>query len=289
MRKCAFLTMDSLSEFECYDELLYEPLRKIGWDTEAVSWRKKNADWDQYEVVIIRSPWDYQNAPDAFMNVLETIENSSARLENDLDLVKWNIRKTYLRDIEKKGVTIVPTLWGELLTADALPQYFDALGSDEIVIKPVISANADDTFRLKADSVNEMIPQLCEIFKSREYMVQPFMKSIVDEGEYSVFFFGDVYSHTILKTPKREDFRVQEEHGAMLRKVEPEEDLLLLAQDTLKEIDPKPLYSRIDFVRFRETFAVMEIELIEPSLYFNLDPDSPERFAKAFKEWMAAL
>ena len=113
------------------------------------------------------------------------------------------------------------------------------------------------------------------------------MDYITQEGEFSVFFFGDTYSHTILKTPKANDFRVQEEHGGKLTLVDPEDDLLDVARQTRDMIHPEPLYTRADYVRTsHNTHALMELELIEPSLYFNMDQESPKRFARVFDEWM---
>jgi glutathione synthase/RimK-type ligase-like ATP-grasp enzyme len=279
--------MDSLEEFECYDHLLFEPLEQLGWSVEEVSWRNRQVDWSQFEVVVIRSPWDYQQDPGAFMDVLEEIEQSSAALENSLDLVKWNIDKTYLRDLKKQGIEIVPSLWREHFNAQEWPDFYEELQSEEIIIKPTVSANADDTYRIKRSESDHSSDKLSSIFADRPFMVQPFMDKIITEGEFSVFFFGDTYSHTILKTPKAKDFRVQEEHGGTLKTVEPGEDLLRSAYKLLEVITPRPLYSRMDYVRTEnDSFALMELELIEPSLYFNMDPKSPQRFAKVFDEWM---
>ena len=118
-------------------------------------------------------------------------------------------------------------------------------------------------------------------------MVQPFMPNIVSEGEFSLFYFGGEYSHTILKTPKPKDFRVQEEHGGIIKAVQPTDKLLKAGQKVFEFIAPKPLYARIDFVRdAADDFALMELELIEPALYFRMDEESPKRFAKIFDGWM---
>ncbi|MGB0496505.1 MAG: hypothetical protein ACPGJI_09115, partial [Kangiellaceae bacterium] len=111
MKNCVILTMDNLEDFECYDSLLKEPMKNIGWNTHEISWRAENIDWDQYDAVIIRSPWDYQEDADAFMKVLTDIEQSKAILLNGIDLVKWNINKKYLAELHEKGVPIVPTIW----------------------------------------------------------------------------------------------------------------------------------------------------------------------------------
>ncbi|HLR26884.1 MAG TPA: hypothetical protein VK112_13545, partial [Fodinibius sp.] len=118
MRKCAFLSMDSLEDFECYDHLLFEPLAKRGWAATEISWRNKETDWDIFDTVIIRSPWDYQQDPEAFFKVLQQINDSSALLENSLETVRWNIDKTYLRDLEDHGIEIVPSLWPNSFAKD---------------------------------------------------------------------------------------------------------------------------------------------------------------------------
>lgn len=287
MKRCAFLSMDNLDNFEVYDHLLYKPLKQLGWTAEEVSWRNTSINWDVFDAVIIRSPWDYQDDPEAFLNVLKNIESSSAVLENSFETVKWNIDKTYLRNLQQRGIEIVPTLWCNQFYVDELPTFFTELESQEIVIKPTISAGADDTFWIQKNEQNQYTKRLSSIFSDRPFLVQPFMENIISEGEFSVFFFGDTYSHTILKTPETNDFRVQEEHGGRLQKVEPETHLLSTARQTLNIIDPLPLYTRADYVRTADdTFALMELELIEPSLYFNMDPESPKRFARVFDKWM---
>ncbi len=279
--------MDNLDEFVVYDHLLFEPLKELGWQAEEVSWRKNDVDWNHFDAVIIRSPWDYQKDPKAFLEVLSEIEQSNALLENSLEIVKWNIDKTYLRDLESHGVEIVPSRWHKTFNADLFPAIFSDLKSEEIVVKPTISAGADDTFRIHKSNYDIFFDDLKSIFKKRPFLVQPFMENITAEGEFSVFFFGDTYSHTILKTPKTNDFRVQEEHGGRLTLVEPEDDLLNVARTMRDMIEPEPLYTRADYVRTdNDSFALMELELIEPSLYFNMDPESPKRFAKAFDKWM---
>lgn len=283
MRRCCFLSMDDLGSYVSDDELAVDPLRKLGWQVDTVSWRDKSIDWNDYEAVIIRTPWDYQRDPEAFLNVLETIDASSARLENPIGIVKWNLNKGYLRDLEARGVNIVPTAWKEKGIAEPdVRGWLELFKTDEVVIKPTVSATAEFTYRLTGFE-----PVLTEIFVDREYMVQPFMPNIVTEGEYSLFYFNGEYSHTILKTPKARDFRVQEEHGGIITAVKPSEKIVDAAQTVFNLITPLPLYARIDLVRdARDNFALMELELIEPALYFRMDDGSPARFARAFDKMM---
>jgi hypothetical protein len=275
--------MDDLGHYVADDELAVPPLRESGWQVDTISWRDKTVDWNDFEIVVIRTPWDYQREPEAFLDVLRTIDASSARLENALDIVEWNLNKTYLRDLGTKGVNIVPTLWKKKgITEAEVREWLAHFETDEVVIKPTVSATAEFTYRL-----HEFGPELTGIFEDREYMVQPFMPNIVAEGEYSLFYFGGEYSHTILKKPKPADFRVQEEHGGIITAVAPSPDLLEKARAVFDFIKPIPLYARVDFVRdAQDNFALMELELIEPALYFRMDGESPARFAGALDRRM---
>lgn len=297
MKLCAILSMDCLDDFEAYDHLIEPPLLTLGWQTKTVSWREKNVDWDQYDAVVIRTPWDYQDDAPAFLQVLADIERSSAHLENSLDIVKWNIDKIYLQDLQQHNVQLVPTLWRDQLsenslTAQNLHSFFKEFTSDQFIIKPRISANADNTFWLTQQNYKDKVNEINNAFCQRDFMVQPFMESVINEGEYSLFYFNGHYSHAILKTPKQDDFRVQEEHGGRLQKISPESELTKQANICMQAIEKlhgMPLYARVDFVRYQQSFVLMEAELIEPSLYFNMDTESPQRFAEAFVQRMNKL
>jgi len=282
-KKVALLSMDSLQNFYSYDKLLVGPLSKLGWDAEEISWRKENVDWHYYDAVIVRSTWDYQNDSEKFLSVLENINNSSAHLENDLELMNWNMNKKYLFDLEKKGIKIVDTIWETSFNSNNTYDYFDRLNSEEIIIKPNISANADNTFRLSKEKLNGHMKELEQVFAQRDFMVQPFIQNIVDEGEYSLFFFNSEFSHCVLKKPKENDFRVQEEHGGIFKSINPTEQQKSIAENIIKKLSTIPLYARADLVRTAQNeFVLMELELIEPSLYFNLDDESAEKFSSAF-------
>jgi len=273
--------MSSIEGFVTYDGAAIPPLEALGWTVDSVPWRAET-DWAAYDAVVIRSPWDYQDDADAFMEVLESIDRVT-RLENPLDVVRWNLRKTYLRDLEAAGVPVVPTRWADGgLTACALAEAFRQWKTHEVVAKPVVSANADGTFRLGPDPLTW--EGALALLRRRPCLVQPFVLSVVDEGEFSVFAFGGVVSHAILKTPAPRDFRVQEEHGGTIRAVEPSPDLLDLTRAALAAVphDAPLLYARVDAVRMPDgRLAIMELELIEPSLYFPYGPGSAERFAAA--------
>lgn len=285
MPHAVFLSTDNLEEFFVYDELLIPYFEQNNWQVSTLSWHDNTIDWNQYDYVIVRSTWDYQQNAEAFIECLERIDSSSATLLNPLSLIKWNIKKHYLRDLQKQNITIVPTQWFSYFDAREFLTCFDTFSTDTLIIKPVLSANADDTFKLNRVDVDDKLAMLETCFASREYMVQPFMNNIQNEGEYSLFYFGGAFSHGILKVPKQGDFRVQEEHGGALFSINPNDDgfsqMGKVAEKALAAMPTQALYARVDLIRYGNDWALMELELIEPSLYFNLDEQSPRRFVDA--------
>lgn len=268
--------MDDMAGYVSDDELAIESLRSLGWRVETVSWRDKTARWNEFDLVVIRTTWDYQKYPGEFLATLERIDSLTS-LENSLDTVRWNLDKRYLREMESRGVRIVPTIWEGNYDEDSFEQWLEEFSTDEIIIKPTVSATAQNTFRLRTFD-----PELTTIFERHPFMVQPFLRSIVDEGEYSLFSFNGELSHAILKTPKSGDFRVQEEHGGIITELEPGSQLIDAAAQALNTIERDLLYARVDLVRVEDGgFALMELELIEPALYLRMNNDAPRRFAAA--------
>lgn len=268
------------------DHLAFAPLSRLGWSVDSVPWRRDGVDWASYDAVVIRSTWDYAKEPDVFLAVLTEITRSGAPLFNPLDLVKWNLRKTYLRDLGNRGVSIVPTVWRERLGRGELQGLLDKSGSNEIVVKPVVGASAHGAFRVSAVTSPREVAEIEAYYAERALMAQPFLHAIPTEGEFSLFYFNGEYSHAILKRPKALDFRVQEEHGGSNTAVVAAPALLEAGAFVLSALDETPLYARVDFVRANDArnFWLMELELTEPSLYLRMDSAAPERFARALNE-----
>ena len=282
-RRCCFLSMDDMGHYVADDDLAIAPLDDRGWEVSTISWRDTDVDWNEFAIVVIRTPWDYQRSPNEFLTVLERIDSSNARLENPLDVVKWNLDKRYLFDLESRGLQIVPTIWDGVYDQRVFYRWMADLGCDELIIKPTVSATAEHTYRL-----TEFDASLVDVFADRSFMVQPFLESIVTEGEYSLFYFNGEYSHTILKSPKAEDFRVQEEHGGLITAFKPDQTLRDAGGRAFEMIKPSPLYARVDLVRNDESeFVLIELELIEPALYLRMDPEAPARFARAIDVLMS--
>jgi glutathione synthase/RimK-type ligase-like ATP-grasp enzyme len=290
MRRCAFLTLADPTGFVIDDELARGPLAELGWRVDALPWDRPGIRWQDYEIVVIRSTWDYYYRPEQFVAVLAGIEASGTPLENRLALVRWNLQKSYLRELELRGVPIAPTLWRDRLQRGELAALFAAAGGEEAVIKPVVGAGAVGAWRLERRNLQRVAGNVEDYYQDRPLMLQPFASAVLTEGEYSLFWFNGTYSHAIVKVPQAGDFRVQEEHGGDIRAVTPEASLRAAGERALAEIGEVPLYARGDFVRTNDGSGwwLMELELIEPALYLRMDPQAPQRFAAAIVARAAA-
>lgn len=265
------------------------PLEAKGWTVDQVPWRSPDVDWNAFDAIYIGTPWDYPQDVNRFIDVLERIDRSRAVLVNDLALVHWGLPKTYLRDLEERGADIVPSHWQMHLAKGDLAAFFDRIVGETLIIKPVVSTNATDTFLLDRDAASRQETALLQTFHNRAFVVQPFIANIKTDGEYSLFYFDKRFSHAIRKVPKARDFRVQEEHGAEITAVLPEPELIETADRVLALVTPMPVYARCDLVRGPDgRFLLMELELIEPSMYLRMHADAPERFAAAFDQYVSS-
>jgi hypothetical protein len=287
MPRIAFLTLEDRADFVIDDALAIAELDARGVRVDEVPWLRADVDWRVYEGIVIRTTWDYQRRFGEFMELLDRIEAMAIPLANSASLVRWNARKTYLADLAGRGVRVVPTERGRGLSLDDLRGLRERIGADEVVLKPLIGANADDTFWLSARTDQAELQAIAASFQGREWMAQPFVSAILQEGEYSLFYFDGRYSHAVVKRPAPGDFRVQEEHGGLIERWEPDADAKSAAGAALAAIAERPLQARIDLVRMGDGgLALMELELIEPSLYFRMHEDAPGNFADAVEEWL---
>ena len=285
--RCAFLTMDNTEGWSIDAGLCIPHLEQLGWQVDWIPWRRPQVNWDSYDLVYAAAPWDYPENASEFLQVIERVAGSSAALVNPVELVRWNVSKTYLRDLQSLGIAIVPSQWYERFAQEDLPDWFEHFASEKIIVKPVISANAANTFLLEAPVDASTIGRLEAVFTNRAFMVQPFIENIRSEGEFSLFYIDGALSHAIQKTPKPGDFRVQEEHGASIVRADPGASLQAAGTAAMRLVRPAPVYARADFVRASGgQFLMMELELIEPSMYLRMDEGAARRFANALHGYM---
>jgi glutathione synthase/RimK-type ligase-like ATP-grasp enzyme len=214
--------------------------------------------------------WGYHLQPERWDTLLAAWP-AEVPLVNAPALLRWNSDKRYLDHLAAAGVPVVPTRFAAFADEAELASARAAFGTDELVVKPRISASAAGTTRVRP---GDPAPRLLDA------MIQPFIASVQDQGEHSIFFFGGERAHAVRKVPAAGDFRVQREYGGAFTPAEPDRDQLAVARAALAAAPDLPLYARVDLVRDRAGQPrLMELELVEPDLYLDLAPDAGAGFA----------
>ena len=289
-KKCAILTIKDLSDFACYDDLLVPPMDTLGWDISFIPWDLSDVNWNDYDIILIRSTWDYQSRIQEFLKVLDSIDKSKSLLINPLPIIHWNIEKTYLIELEAKGIGTIPSLFQKKFSPKEIIQSFLKFNCDKIIIKPVVGANADNIILGSKFDIKSQLHEIQGIYSELPHIIQPFLNSVLKEGEFSLIYFNEKFSHALSKIPKEGDFRVQEEHGGKINIIKRLPiKIQNLADKVIKVLPKNCFYSRIDILLMHGEPKVIEVELIEPSLYFNLDPESSKMFAHELIEYFNNL
>ena len=250
-----------------------------GVDVTAVFWNNPGVQWKEYDVVIIKAPWDYHENLTDFINWLDMLADLNIKVLNPVEVVKWNSNKRYLLEIADKCLTVIQSAYLEKgASFDA--RYFDQFNTDKLVIKPCVSAGAKNTIILEKANVEARKDEVNALLAEEDFLVQPFIPEI-REGEWSFLFFNGSYSHSVLKTPKQGDFRVQHYHGGSISFPAPEPLFIAQASEYLKAAPAQTLYARVDGVIKDGAFQLMELEMIEPYLYLDGDNQRFENYYNA--------
>lgn len=259
----ALVTWSGLPELASDDRLLRAALERRGFRVDAVAWDDAAVAWRDYAAVVVRSTWDYHKRIDEFRAWIESLDG--VRVWNPQNVLRWNTHKAYLLDLERQGITIVPTIL--VRRGDPLP----AIPWSDVIVKPAVSATAHRTARGTAN--------LAELVRQSDVLVQPFVEEVVRDGELSFIFFGKRFSHAMRKRPAGGDFRVQNEYGGSADAFEPAPQLIEQALQIANALGEQWLYARVDCVERDGRLLLMELEATEPSLF--LDAPAAERFADA--------
>jgi len=198
-------------------------------------------------------------------------------LLNPARIVRWNADKHYLGDLAAQGLTVVPTRTLPRGTRVPLAQIMAEEGWDRAVVKPAIGASGVDTFLADATRLNEGERPLAARSPNHDYLVQPFLPQFSREGEWSLVFLDNEYSHAVVKRPAAGEFRVHEEYGGSVTAAKPDAGLVRQARRFVDAVEPLA-YARVDGVVVDGVLTLVELELIEPELFFRADPRAFERF-----------
>jgi glutathione synthase/RimK-type ligase-like ATP-grasp enzyme len=267
---------------------LTSALTRFGIDHAVHVWDDVNVAWSRFELVLIRSTWDYSGRLPEFLAWCDGVE-SMTRLINSADVVRWNTDKRYLRELQAHGIPIVPTTF--IAPGDTV-----RITEGEVVVKPTVSAGAADTERFKADeavSAAAFVEQLNDA--GRTAMVQPYIASVDQRGETALVYFGGSFSHAFRKGPiltgKTEMLGglFALENLSATEPVPSERALAEQVMDLVPGGRDAVLYSRVDLVLDDDGEPmVLELELTEPSVNFDLADGSVDRFIRELQLLLAS-
>jgi len=248
------------------DILLIPEFKKKGIHATPVAWDDKDVNWNQFSTLILRSCWNYHLNDQRFIQWLSMIRQKGIQLLNPFDVVCWNIHKKYLLELEQKGVSIVPASIVPKQSLVSLHTLFDETSYEEIIVKPAIGASGSGILRIrKHDKKSEKLFQ--KLLSVSDCLIQPYIKES-HHVEISVVFFGKTYSHSIFRHSKK--------------LFTPHQSIINQAKSVVNAIPNPLLYARVDGLIIQGKFLLMELELIEPELFFDIYPKGAEAFVECF-------
>jgi glutathione synthase/RimK-type ligase-like ATP-grasp enzyme len=280
-RRVALATYGRAPALAPDDQLLVPALDALDILAEPVVW-SSHAMWTAFDAVIIRSCWDYHLHSDAFHAWLSSLEKAGVPVWNPAPIIRWNSDKRYLIELEDRGV---PAIHTEIVRRGRVSDVEDVVERNRwkrFVVKPAISASGFETYALDTPLDDYSRATISRVASSGDILVQPFADEIPEHGELSFMFLDGGFSHAALKRAAvaTGEFRVQTEHGGTVDRTSPPEHLVEQAARSLAVLPTMPLYARVDGIVRDDQFVLMELELIEPNLFLDLEPTAPERMAR---------
>ena len=272
-----FATCDQQPLIAADDQLLADALRPLGVEVTPIPWTEIDP-FAQVDAppIVLRSTWDYHRIPTMFTTWLSALQDSGRTVWNDPAIALGNIDKIYQRQLESAGLAIPKTRWLDRIDQESIREALEEERWQRAVLKPRIAATAYGTFLVTPDSLptdEDLAPA-----RASGALLQEFVAEIVDRGEVSLMYCDGVFSHAVSKRAKPGDYRVQQDFGGVVVSFAPSSDLLGFADRVMSTV-PSCLYARVDVVETNRGPLLMELELIEPELYFLVVPSAAGRFA----------
>lgn len=262
------------------DELLTSALRRNGLTVHRIDWTNRDFDWSSTRSVIFRSTWDYTERFDEFLQFVRSLLTRTLVI-NPVSIILWNLDKHYLRDLHVRGVQIPETIYIEKNSDVDLRTLVEFHRFGEAILKPAMSAGARHTYRLNDGNLQEHEALFQRLIKEEAMMLQPFLPSVMTEGERTLMVIGGRFTHAVIKKAKAGDFRVQDDFGGTVHHYSPTPEEILFAEHAVSVCDPLPFYARVDILTAANgTPVVSELEMIEPELWFRFHPEAADRLAE---------
>ncbi len=263
------------------DRILSAALGASAFQVARVDWADPAIDWRAFDAIVIRQAWDYFDRLDEFRAWLDRVEPLT-RVVNPPGVIRWNCDKRYLVDLIDAGVPTVPTTVVRRQTpAPDLSDLLARHGFSEAVIKPAVSGAGRETYRIRAEDAAAARTPWQRLVAQEDMLLQPFMPAIVEHGEVSLIVIDGEASHAVRKIAAPGEFRVQDDHGGTVHAHAPTEAEAAIARQALAAAPEPVAYARVDLVQTGSGPVVMELELIEPELFFRHQADAAARLAEA--------
>jgi glutathione synthase/RimK-type ligase-like ATP-grasp enzyme len=254
------------------DMLVQKALEERGLKVNRINWDHSEADWSATRFILFRSTWDYFDRFAEFRRWLERVRHQTS-LINPYSIISWNLDKHYLEDLRAKGTCIPPTLFIEKGDSRPLERIVEETGWEELILKPVVSGAARHTYRFTAAEAGKHEQVYRQLIREEGMIVQEFQHQVLTKGEVAFMLFGGRFTHAVLKRAREGDFRVQDDYGGSIELYSASGEEIAFAEKVVSLCRPQPLYARVDAIwDNQDQLAVSELELIEPELWFRLNP-----------------
>lgn len=264
------------------DELLETELKKLGLTIKRVAWDDPYFDWSTTKYALFRAVWDYFDRIQEFKNWYHRTKTITHFI-NPPAIIDWNIDKHYLKDLERNGVRIPQTFIVESGTVITLEEALkkSELSGEFFILKPCIAGGARETYKFHKNETESLNPTFQKLIAQEAMMLQEFQHNIVSEGEISLMVMNGKFTHAILKKAKAGDFRVQDDYGGTVHDYHPTPSEIDFALKAVNACPEKPMYARVDiFKDNHDQWALAELELFEPELWFRFKPTAAQLLAQ---------
>ncbi len=279
----ALITCAALPGLHADDRCLLRALRAAGIRAEPVVWEDRYVDWGTVRICLLRSAWDYAFRRAQFLD-WAALAAVRSRLWNPGSVVSWNTHKRYLVDLAERGVPVVPT---RVLPAGSAVDLEVALrreGWTSGVVKAAVAQSGRYAMRVTPDTLGEGQAHVNRLLPHEDMLLQPYVESVSSLGELSVVMIDGMVTHAVRKYPVDGDFRVHDDYGGSVRSVEPRADEVDVALAAVGAVGQPLLYARVDLVQGDTGDPlVMELEVVEPELFFRFAPAAVERLVAALR------
>ena len=261
------------------DELVINALKEKNLSVVKKDWNDSIFDWETTRSILFRSTWDYFDKFELFKKWFNKTKNKCLMI-NSTETIEWNIDKHYLLDLQEYQIPIPNSEFIKRGSSIDLLLLMQKKNWNEIVVKPTISGAAKNTYRLKEEEIIQFGPTWEKLIYKEDFIVQEFQNNVITEGEVAMIVIGGKFTHAVLKKAKEGDFRVQDDFGGSIAIYNPSEEMVKLAEKCTRILTPIPSYARVDIIWDNlMDLAVSELELIEPELWFRLNPNAAQKLA----------